>query len=441
MLIFTTDESEKLDEILSSLKPVLFPEFNLISALKLEKQYSDEPSFWYFSSNLNDRFIEHQGHDFYSQASGTSFYSAKEALIKCLAESVERICNFVFLESSVELTASIKTLQNKKYKFIDPRKIPRFSEKQKEKLNLIDASSPIRWTTFKSMSNNDSYYFPCQSTYLSYSPLKNEPAIYPSISTGVAGRDTLDSAILHGIYEVVERDAFMIHYLNKIPPKTIDLLSSANEKILYLYEIAKQYHLQLYCIDITTDIQIPTVAAVVIDTSGYGKAVSVGLKTDMDIEMAVIGAITEAFHTRTWVRKEYESSKQTISKNELIENSSILNRALFWYPTSSIKHINFWLKKSQVVSLKHKKNVKTNLKIVQDIISRNKLHIYWKEITLPQFNKVNYHIVKVVIPELQQLYLNEKYPLLGGERLRTVPEHLNAVSLVDIIEHYPHPFL
>lgn len=262
-----------------------------------------------------------------------------------------------------------------------------------------------------------------------------------SISTGVAGRDTVESAILHGIYESIERDAFMIHYLNQIPPVAIDLLSSGNEKILSLYEIAKRYCLQLYCIDITTDIQIPTVAAVVIDKSGYGKAVSVGLKTDMDIEVAVIGAITEAFHTRTWVRKEYESNKRTISKNELVENSSILNRALFWYPVSSIKHINFWLQKSKVVSLKHKKNVTLSLKTVQDIISRQGLHIYWKEITLPQFKKTNYHVVKVVIPELQQLYLNEKYPLLGGKRLRTVPGYLGAISKVDIMEHYPHPFL
>ncbi len=431
----------RADKLLADLKRVADPDFNLITRLKLEKQYSDEPSFWYFSSKLNDRFVEHRGHSFHSQASGTSFFSAKEALIKCLAESVERICNFIFLETSVDQTSSIRSIENNKLKYIDPRKMPRFSHKQKDLLQKINPNELIRWTNFHSLETSDKYLFPCQATYLSYVPLKNEPVVYPSISTGVAGRDTLEDAILHGVYEVVERDAFMIHYLNRIPPKTIDLTTAENDKILSLFEVARDYRLQLQCVDITTDIEIPTVAAIVIDQSGYGKAVSIGLKTDMDIETAIIGAITEAFHTRTWVRKEYESNKGVVTKSELIKNSSILNRALFWYPLSAIKNISFWLEKSHLVPLTRKRRVEANLKLVQDIIFKHKFSIYWKEITLPEFENLNYHIVKVVIPELQQLYLNEKYPLLGGDRLRTVPKKLNSEVLVDTIDNYPHPFL
>lgn len=434
-----------IDQVLIKLKPVTDKKFGLFHNLQLEQQYSDEPSFWYFSSNLNNKFTKHDGKEFFSHASGTSFFSPKEALIKCLAESIERMCNFVFKDSFVDRTASISELKEKNTRFVNPLEMPRFSQRQ---LNndvyqgmKIDSNSQIKWTVFRNLSGVK-YLFPCQLTYLGYAPSKNESSLYPSISTGVAGGNTIETAITNGIYESLERDSFMIHYLNQIPGKILNLKSSLNKEIAYLRKKAIQYKLELTCIDFSTDIPVPTIAAIVIDRSRQGRAVSIGLKTDINIEKATIGAITEAFHTRTWVRRAYGTGKRINSKEKLVGNSSLINRGLLWYDIDKIKYLDFWLKSKSIVNYPKEITTNINLKNLAKLINKQGYHIYWKDLTLKEFEKTDFHIVKVVIPELQQLYLNEKFPLLGGKRLKSVPAHLGFEAKRESqLNHFPHPFL
>ena len=71
-----------------------------------------------------------------------------------------------------------------------------------------------------------------------------------------------------------------------------------------------------------------------------------------------------------------------------------------------------------------------------------KYDLYYKDITIEKFKKLNYHIVKVIIPKMQPIYLNEKYPLLGGDRLYSIPEKLGFKRKLELnLNKFPHPFL
>jgi len=97
----------------------------------------------------------------------------------------------------------------------------------------------------------------------------------------------------------------MIYYLNRLKPRRFDLASSENKEIKSLYEISRRYNLEIFSLDIMTDLGIPSIVSVIIDRSGLSKAVSVGLKSNLNVEKAIIGSIHEAFHTRTWIREAY----------------------------------------------------------------------------------------------------------------------------------------
>jgi len=70
----------------------------------------------------------------------------------------------------------------------------------------------------------------------------------------------------------------MIYYLNRLKPRRFDLASSENKEIKSLYEISRRYNLEIFSLDIMTDLGIPSIVSVIIDRSGLSKAVSVGLQ-------------------------------------------------------------------------------------------------------------------------------------------------------------------
>lgn len=433
----------RLLDSLKTLSPIL-KDIKLIESFDRARQHHDEPKFWNYSAFISDKYLKHDGNPFHSTASGVSFFSQEKAVLKSLAEAIERYSNFAFFDSFVAYEGSYSDIGKNA---INPQEFVFFSDEQlrqnKYKKFRIDNNSFFRWTKIKSLTDKKSYLIPCQSIYLSYKRLKNEPVLYPSISTGTAGHFNLNEAILNGIYEILERDAFMIYYLSKITPSKYDLMSSTNKKIKTLLEIAKRYNLEVISLDVKTDLNIPTVVSVIIDRSGLSKAVSVGLKCHLDTEKAIIGSINEAFHTRTWIRESYIENPREITTSKLIKESSIKNRGLLWYSTKTISKLDFLVgghKTTKIRKASDNLSVKKQITKLKKILAEKGYKIYYKDITSKYFENIPFKVVKVVIPGMQPVYLNEKYPLHGGKRLQTVPEKIGYPKSKGL-NSYPHPFL
>jgi len=433
----------KTIDLIEKLKPVL-KEIKLIESFERVRQHYDEPKFWYYSAIISDKHLKHDGRHFHSKASGVSFFSQENAVLKALAEAIERYNNFAFFKSTVDYVGKYSEIERRA---IDPKKFIYFSNKQLGKKAykkfIIHNDSTFRWTEVKSISNKLTRLVPCQAIYLSYPRAKKEPIIYPSISTGAAGHFSLDSAILSGVYEILERDAFMIFYLNRLKPRRFDLASSENKEIKSLCEISQRYNLEIFSLDIMTDLEIPSIASVIIDRSGLSKAVSVGLKSNLNVEKAIIGSIHEAFHTRTWIREAYIQKPTKITQKELVKDSSIMNRGLFWYPPESIQELSFFIQNLDNTKIKPiNRNIsdEDQLSKLKNVLAEKGHEIYYKDITSKYFKDIPFRVVKVIIPGMQPVYLNEKYPLFGGSRLKSVPIALGRKSSKSL-NSYPHPFL
>lgn len=422
-------------------------EFDFIDSIRLVSQYSDEPKFWYFSANYNSSHVANQGLEFNGNSSGFSFYSVDYALLKCVAETIERYCNNTFLQENVSYIGSTDNF-SEKVALLNLDSIVRFSPKQllEYKFNKfgLTPKSIFQWTECDSLLQDEKVLVPSQLIYLSYSHLSDEPIIYPSISTGAAGGSSLSAAIVRGILEVIERDAFMVFYLNKLPAPRINIMSLEDDRIAHFIEISERYDLEIICLNITTDIGVPTVVSLVFDKTGIGKAVSLGLKSSLNQLDAILGSIEEAFHPRTWIRREHEKFGRIISKKDLMAHSSMLNRGLFWYGKNTISNLDFWIN-TKLEDPDESINIISNnsgqyLKQILMIMKNLGYSMFYRSLMIPEFADLGYHVVKVLIPELQPLYLNENYPLLGGKRLLQVPRIL-GYSANKEFNNIPHPFL
>lgn len=430
---------------LKNLSAVLDSNFGLISEIHRERQHYDEPKFWHFSARVNDQFIKQNKIPFTTVGSGCSFFSKEEALLKCLAEAVERFSNSYFPDRSITKTSTLQGVQGD---VIPIESFTRYSKKQLKNIAysrfVFKPASQLNWTACESLTSNKKYLIPCNFVYLSYPYTKNEPVLYPSISTGVAAGWTLATAILRGLYECIERDAYMVAYLKKIQYPKLRLESIENKEIHFFLEIAKKYDLEISCLDFTTNIGIPVICALVLDRGGIGKAVSVGLKSNVNIYKAIIGAITEAFHTKGWIRRMHEMD-DVAYENEIkrAKDPGMIQRGLFWYNVASIKKLDFWLTKARRAEIKESlalKSIKAELEYVVSKLHEQLMDVYWKDITVDELSQLGLKVVKAFVPQLQPLTFDDDRQPQGGQRLNSVPRFSGCNHEV-LINKYPHPFL
>lgn len=442
------EEEKKPQEILPSLVKVLDPSLKLFKSYRRIPHYTDEIKFFHFGGLLENKKGISDGHDHKSSSAGYSLDSRETALLKFIGESIERYCLDIYKEKNL-VFGSYKKLKNRA---IDIHRIVALSEKQKQNPNLsrfiFDDSSTFAWVQGLSLKTGKPVLIPAQLIYLSYTYPRDEKIIYLPISTGAAGGTSLLAAIRRGICEIIERDAFLITYLNKLTPFKVNLKLLKNKDVNHWLELFDRYKLELSVLDITTELGIPTFLSVVIDRTGIGAAVSTGLKTHLNSLEAIVDSIKESQHPRCWVRRLAEGDPDRVKNMKPSEIKSLEERALYWFPKERIHDIAFLLKqkakKLRKSSYHRSLSEKEQLRLVLQKLWDHDMDAYFVDITLPQFRKLGYHVVKVIIPQLTPFYLNEHVPYFGGKRLYEVPKTIglkNQPTTEESLNSVPHPFL
>lgn len=159
----------------------------------------------------------------------------------------------------------------------------------------------IEWTLTKDIITENDYYIPSNAIFHPYIPkdAKNTSAIFKGNTNGLASGNVLEEAVLHGMLEVIERDAWSIFELTKKNKKCINIDNIENPLINELLEKFKKESINIKLMDLTADIDIPTIAATADDTLLKDPALlTLGIGTHLNPEIAVLRALTEVAQSR-----------------------------------------------------------------------------------------------------------------------------------------------
>ncbi|MCL4392934.1 YcaO-like family protein [Patescibacteria group bacterium] len=227
---------------------------------------------------------------------GISIKSKKIAQGKVIFESIERASLFCDKAKKRDfIKSTIKALDNHNIKHIDIDNEAYFSKSQiidtNQRRLKININNEFSWTKGVDLYMREKILIPSQLVFLD--SIKDEKIIQQQISTGAAGGNTLNDAILRGIFKVIERDAFMIHYLAKTYGGLIDF--SMNKRLIKIKRYFKKYNLELYLVNLPTDLGIYTYMAFIIDKTGLGIPFFTGMKTGINPYNIAIGAIEESY--------------------------------------------------------------------------------------------------------------------------------------------------
>lgn len=397
--------------------------------------FYDEPKFFGYSALFNNpvKYLKDDGYLTSTKdvsVSGLSYQSKYLALLTCLSEGIERLSLFSYKKDSI-IFASYLDLQKSNKKVLDLSLYQNSNHKEK-----------IGWVWGYNFTKATRCLVPAQLIYLNYQS-NNETQLSPFISTGAACHSDFRTALLHGIYEVVERDAVMSIYLNSIKAPLIDIEKLNIRTVKKLMQTFQKYKLDVYLINLTNDLLIPSFAAIIIDrVSGSLPAISVGSKSNFNIEKAIVGSIEEAFSERLWLKNIIRNNQSHHLSIDSYSISTRIGRALFWSFPDKIKYLNFLLNQpTKSFILPSQPNQKYELSKLRELFLKRKMDIYYVDISLDNFKKLGYVVYKIFIPGLQPLYLTSKEgpTRFGFDRLKTVSKYFGQKRF--FLNKIPHPFI
>jgi ribosomal protein S12 methylthiotransferase accessory factor len=194
-----------------------------------------------------------------------------------------------------------------------------------------------------------------------------------------------------------------------------------------------------------TDLRIHSFISIVIDKTRNPPIIGCGLKASIDPEEAALGSIEESFNAMPWKRELAEKFPNKKIKPESI--SSFEDRIIYWNQRGMLKELDFLLKNPNEIKLSELQNYTSgscinDLQFVKEDLKNKNLETIVVDVTPIDVEQIGFKEVKVIIPRMQPLYLQEKYKYLGGSRLYEIPKLLGfKQKKEEELNKTPHPFL
>jgi YcaO-like protein with predicted kinase domain len=166
--------------------------------------------------------------------------------------------------------------------------------------SVLNELTPLAWEEVVNVQNGQKKLIPSDLVWLN-TRIKAQPLMYVQMgSNGVASGGSLEDAILSGLYEVIERDAWTLNQylldsgflLHRTP------LVEMPERVEACVRKIESANLKVHIFDISNDYPIPVFSALILDLSGNCAGTFGGYGCHLTAEIAVLRAITEAAQAR-----------------------------------------------------------------------------------------------------------------------------------------------
>ncbi|WP_414470492.1 YcaO-related McrA-glycine thioamidation protein [Methanobacterium sp. ACI-7] len=165
------------------------------------------------------------------------------------------------------------------------------------KLPFNPQEKELKWIKAINIKDDNEYLIPADSVFHPY--VSENVNLFKSNTNGLASGNEIEEAIFHGMTEVIERDAWSLFEAKRKDAPQINLENIDNLLISEIVEKFKEAGIDIKVIDLTSDVEMPTIAAVSDDTILKDPALlTLGVGTHLDPEIAVLRALTEVAQSR-----------------------------------------------------------------------------------------------------------------------------------------------
>ncbi len=414
----------------------------VIMSFDLIKNRADEPRFfgWTAICNVPNRHL----------VAGASFENDTSALMATLAEGLERYIWLTADDYFIDPTYATERDIARKGAFIAPSAWVGFTDLERATApeKTLHADARYLWIRAKSLITGANIYIPAQivsatASARAHSQIR-EPIIRFGNTNGLATWPTQMGAQIAGISEIIEREAYMIMWLNQLTLPRIDLSGPSESDAALARALAQceRYRIKVHAVQLLTDAPAHAVCVVLEDESGTAPRFTIGLKAHRSLTQAIQKALTEALRARRGYRIFSESGKAWDAGTP-VDEIGHRDRAYYWAESANAEHLSFLIQGAYKNIERTPWESDSDAEYFKRLVAwckGNHLECVSVSLGRSQKNPTPLHIEMVAMPDLQPTYLREVERTFGGTRWRSIPEQYGYTPRGAPFAERPHPF-
>lgn len=364
---------------------------------------------------------------------------------KAIMESLERYCGRKILDSNLLTIASFEDLNPSEV--ISPMDLVQFSKSQfingwLNGLKFFDPKDIIPWVKVRENLNGKTKKVPL--SFVSYAQKisdRDYPCHFFPNSSGMAAHSKLDEATRRGALEIIERDAIMIHWFNKIKPKRI-VLDNSDDYIAFLSANLEKIGYKLYLADLTLD-TVPVIMAMAINEGSEFPFFAGAASSERKID--AIKKAAEELEFTIWSRLKYHNElKQKVKDISLKTIYEPADHEALYMKPEMFKQLRF-LTEGPIESVNDDELYKKM--DLYSVLSENGLKLYYIDMTAKEVEQLalGIKVIRAIIPGFVPITFGYGQEPLGMRRLYEIPVKLGLrnieITEEEVIDKYlPHFF-
>jgi ribosomal protein S12 methylthiotransferase accessory factor len=279
-------------------------------------------------------------------------------------------------------------------------------------------------------------YVPAQLVYLGMRVKDKREIVFQSSSTGLACGMDVDRAILSGLCEVIERDAFAALWQMKYAPRKLTVTEASMKRLIPgVRHALEESPLDIHLWDITTDVGLPVVLALARNKNDG--TMSVGASANLSVEQAINKAVIEALHGYIW------GHSIRTAGNPLPARADIKNPgdhfAYFLDPSRQSSLDFLFNNGDSVMSSDASLNQFSEMGQLVQRLEQMGHHAFAADVTTNDVASLGFHVVRVLVPGLHPLLFGDGLISLDERRLQRIAAYW-GMGGVPVANADPHPF-
>ena len=221
-----------------------------------------------------------------------------QAQVSITMEAIERYCSEFREEYLDKLVRGSYNHLKSKFNVLDPRGMILSG------LSDYDHDLEINWTWGYDLSKEEEILVPACAVY---HPFHEDQVLMMNTHTnGIAAGNTMEEAVIHGLAELIERDAWSIaQYTQHFHDAIFIEDDRENEFIIGIFEKFEKAGIEVVAKDLTTDVGMPVVAAFSRDLLHRTMETIDGFGAHLDPKVATVRALLEIATTRALFIQKY----------------------------------------------------------------------------------------------------------------------------------------
>ena len=343
----------------------------------------------------------------------------EQARVAAIAEAVERYCGWNGRPEAF-LRAPFRDIAGDA---IAPSEFGLYSDEQYARAGFpyrpFDPFRPMAWVRGYEFPGQRPVWLPAELVYLN----SFEDLLAPPDSTGMAAGPDLASAILAGLYEAVERDAFTVTWLNRQPAARAEAaISGTLEQSILRHYARSGVEVRLY--RLASPVRLAVLMAVAVDESGRGPAAVVGLGCHLDPAVAARKALFELCQVRPGVSASAGERLKCPAHVRTLED-----HAAYYASPARLGEFEFLDSKETADCCdRGSGSVADDIEFCTQALGQVGCRTAYVDITAPELEDFPIRVARVLVTGLQPIHFGYGMERLGARRAPT--ENLNPA---------PHP--